>query len=363
MIPIIETIELLKELSQDLFFPALKEWYQQNHRTLPWRQTQDPYLIWLSEIILQQTRVAQGLPYYERFVNRFPTVSDLAVADEDVVLRYWQGLGYYSRARNLHATAQLIHRQYKGVFPTDYSDIIALKGVGQYTAAAICSFAYGLAYAAVDGNLFRILSRYFELATPINTPKGKTLFTGLAQALIPAQEPALFNQAMMDLGALICTPQSPICNQCPLEAGCGAALHLSTAQYPQKLKKVEVKERFLHYLYLHDSQGVYLQQRASQDIWKGLYEFALVEHSSLLTLEQLLQKGLLQDILRQASYSIDDQPYDLTHKLTHQRLYIRIFKIEIHNGSPLSSLIKVPHEEIDSLPKPRPIVLFLETRT
>ena len=252
------------------FTTTLLKWFQEHGRELPWRQTHDPYAIWLSEIILQQTRIEQGRPYWERFMRRWPTVEALAAASEDEVLREWQGLGYYSRARNLHHAAQQIVEM--GGFPRSLEGIKGLKGVGDYTAAAIGSFAFGLPAAVVDGNVFRVLARHYGISTPINTGEGKREFTALAQELLPPAQAALFNQAMMDFGATQCTPASPACGVCPLQQSCVAFREQRVAELPVKRRTLKVKERHLVYIYLRWQGQTALRRRPAGDIWQGLYE-------------------------------------------------------------------------------------------
>ena len=252
------------------FTTAILEWFREHGRQLPWRATQDAYAVWLSEIILQQTRIEQGRPYWERFMHRWPTVDALAAATEDEVLREWQGLGYYSRARNLHHAARQVVAM--GGFPTTLEGIKGLKGVGDYTAAAIGSIAFGLPAAVVDGNVFRVLSRHYGISTPINTTEGKREFTMLAQQLLPPREASAFNQAMMDFGAIQCTPQSPHCEDCPLQETCVALREGRVEQLPVKRRTLQVKERHLTYIYVRWNGRVALHRRAGGDIWQGLYE-------------------------------------------------------------------------------------------
>jgi A/G-specific adenine glycosylase len=252
------------------FTPALLKWFDAYGRELPWRQTRDPYAVWLSEIILQQTRVEQGRPYWERFMQRWPTAEALARASEDEVLRQWQGLGYYSRARNLHFAAGQIVAM--GGFPQTIEGIRSLKGVGDYTAAAIGSIAFDLPVAVVDGNVYRVLARHFGIDTPINTTEGKKEFTALAQSLLPPKEASRFNQAMMDFGATQCTPQSPRCLLCPLQDGCVALRDGRVGQLPVKLKTLKVKERRLTYIYIRCQGQTAIRRRPAGDIWQGLYE-------------------------------------------------------------------------------------------
>ena len=266
-----------------MFATTLVDWFRKNGRDLPWRQTRDPYAIWLSEIILQQTQVKQGWEYWERFMHRWPTVEALAAATEDEVLREWQGLGYYSRARNLHyAARQIVER---GSFPNTIAEIKQLKGVGDYTAAAIGSIAFGLPAAVVDGNVYRVLSRYFGIDTPINTTEGKKLFAAMAQEQLPPQEASVYNQAIMDFGAIQCTPQSPDCSVCPFMESCDAFRTNRIQELPVKLKTLKIRERHLIYIYIRYKGQTAIHRRGAGDIWQGLWEPWLVddEHFSLLT--------------------------------------------------------------------------------
>lgn len=309
------------------FSRILRGWYRKNGRTLPWRDTQNPYHIWLSEIILQQTRVEQGLPYYERFTAAFPTVQDLANATEDQVLRLWQGLGYYSRARNLHAAARQVRDTFGGRFPADYQSIRSLKGVGDYTAAAIASFAFHLPHAVVDGNVYRFLARFTGDATPIDSTAGKKRFAALAQELLDPAHPAEHNQAIMEFGALHCRPVQPRCETCPFQFACHALIHQQVDHLPVKEKKTAVRERRLHYFFVTDGEKILLRRREGRDIWQGLYEFPLVEvpaEGPAAEPEELLrQLGITGPRSR-----ITGRDHR-THLLTHQRLHAVIYHVEV----------------------------------
>ncbi len=260
------------------FTQHLLDWhYNDNNRTLPWKKEKDPYKIWLSEIILQQTRAEQGMPYYLRFVEQYPDVHALADAPEDEVFRLWQGLGYYNRCRNLIATAREISKQNKGRFPNTFNGIIALKGIGAYTAAAIASFAFNLPYAVVDGNVYRVLARYFGLQLPIDSKEGKAFFQELANNLLNESQPAVYNQAIMDFGALICKPKAPACLECPFKSRCVAYKQQMIELLPVKEKKMTVRERHFTYLILHIGEQLYIRQRQKKDIWQHLYEYYLIE--------------------------------------------------------------------------------------
>lgn len=300
-------------------------------RVLPWRNTNDPYPIWLSEIILQQTRVQQGLPYYESFLKQFPKVSDLARASQDEVLKLWEGLGYYSRARNLHEAAKYIHEELNDVFPGDYKSLLTLKGVGPYTAAAVASFAFGEQIAVVDGNVYRVLARFFGLEMDISSSKAHNYFQNIAQNLLEeGEDPALFNQAIMDFGAMQCTPKNPLCETCPFEAQCVAKADNKINILPVKLSKTKVIDRYFDYIITQDAQQKYLvNQRLSSGIWQNLFEFPLIENAVKLPLETVEE----QIKLEYNSYDIQqlfafDSEYQV-HKLSHQRLYIRFWKLEV----------------------------------
>lgn len=313
-----------------LFSNKLTAWYLQNKRDLPWRQTQDPYAIWLSEIILQQTRVAQGTPYYEAFLNRYPTVSDLAQAPEDEVLRLWQGLGYYSRARNLHFTAKQISEKFNGFFPNSYKELLLLKGVGQYTAAAIASFAFDEQVPVVDGNVFRVLARYFGINSDISTTTTKKEFTTLASSLLAPNQAALFNQAIMDFGATICTPKKPLCDSCVYQNDCVAYQTNQISALPVKLSKTKVSSRYLNYLIYKDPLlQTRIQQRTDKDIWQQLYEFPLIETTELVeesAVEKLIHNQSIPWIPERIT-KINSHP--VIHKLSHRKLHINFWEIEV----------------------------------
>ena len=316
------------------FASILLEWFRENGRELPWRQTRDPYAIWLSEIILQQTQVKQGWEYWERFMHRWPTVEDLAAASEDEVLREWQGLGYYSRARNLHfAAGQIVAL---GHFPDTLEEIKQLKGVGDYTAAAIGSIAFGLPAAVVDGNVYRVLARHYGIDTPINTTEGKKVFAALAQELLPSHEASAYNQAIMDFGAIQCTPQSPHCEHCPLMESCEAFRTGRIAQLPVKLKTLKIHERHLTYIYIRCQGQTAIHRRGPGDIWQGLWEPVLVEaESAIPPTAQLIRKNV-------------------KHVLTHRVLYADFYLLETNDKPEIpSGYIWIPESEIDHYAMPR----------
>lgn len=320
------------------FTVAILEWFRENGRVLPWRETHDPYAIWLSEIILQQTRIEQGKPYWERFMKRWPTVEALAQASEDEVLREWQGLGYYSRARNLHEAAKQIVEM--GGFPKTVEGIKRLKGVGDYTAAAIGSIAFNLPAAVVDGNVYRVLARHYGIETPINTTEGKKEFTALANSLLPANEASAFNQAMMDFGAVQCTPVNPQCTVCPLQETCVALHDGKTASLPVKRKTLKVQERHLIYIYVRHQGKTAIHRRAAGDIWQGLYEPWLTE---------TVPSGAI--LLRQG----------VKHVLTHRILYADFYLWEPTEQPQLpEDYFWIPEADIDQYGVPRLIELLLE---
>ncbi len=340
------------------FSNHLIHWYLQNKRELPWRNSQDPYRIWLSEIILQQTRVAQGLPYFEAFLSRFPTVFDLATASEEQVLKLWQGLGYYSRARNLHQTAKVIVLEHNGQFPKTYSELLSLKGIGTYTAAAIASFAYDEAVPVVDGNVFRVLSRYFDVTTDIASSKAKKEFAELASEVMDRQQPALFNQAIMEFGALQCVPKNPNCLNCVFATSCAALQLKKVATLPVKLKKTKITKRFFNYLIFQDAnQNSLVNQRTAKGIWHNLYEFPLLEtpeHCSEQQVEQLIWErfGPVYSIASVVAFDGSE----VLHKLSHQHIAIRFWQVQVAG--------KLEHglsmEQLKNLPFPIVIYNFIE---
>lgn len=313
------------------FYNILIKWYLQNKRDLPWRKTTNPYQIWLSEIMLQQTRVAQGMPYFFSFTKEFPTVKDLADASEEKVLKLWQGLGYYSRARNLHKTAQYIAYELNGVFPDSYKELLKLKGVGEYTAAAIASFSYNEAVPVVDGNVFRVLSRYFDIETDIALPATKKEFSALAQELMPSDNPAIFNQAIMEFGALQCVPKNPDCDVCVFNDSCAALQKKKVNLLPVKLKKTKVSNRFFNYLILEDVLGnTLIQKRTAKGIWHNLYEFPLLETDHVADFDFVSEKVQHDFFSHYTIIGIEEcSETSIIHKLSHQHLHIQFWKIKI----------------------------------
>ncbi|EAY26968.1 A/G-specific adenine glycosylase [Microscilla marina] len=346
-------------MDKHLFANSILNWYAKNKRDLPWRHTKDPYKIWLSEIILQQTRVKQGLPYYQKFVETYPLVQDLASADEQNVLRLWQGLGYYSRARNLHTAAKFVHHERGGVFPESYQELLKMKGVGDYTASAIASFAYNEKVAVVDGNVFRVLARVFGIDTDIASHKGAKEFGALAKSLLPDEHTDAYNQGIMEFGALQCTPQKPDCMYCPLQTHCVAYAQGKQKELPVKIKKIKVKHRYFHYLlFFYKNNGqtfVAMKQRGSQDIWGGLYDFWLEEQPKLLSAIDLLDViNLPQAQLKKMVIGKESVIYK--HILTHQRIQAKFHHIEVKPAQkdlPMFDKLRFYEvNEVAALPKP-----------
>lgn len=341
-------------MNNKFFAKKVIRWYHYQHRDLPWRHTRDPYYIWLSEVILQQTRIAQGLPYYERFVKTYPTVFDLASAPEQDVIRLWQGLGYYSRARNLHQTAKYIAHELNGKFPETYAELLQLKGIGPYTAAAIASFAYDEAVAVVDGNVYRVLARVFGIETDIGSTQGQKQFAQLANELIPKDQAADYNQAIMEFGAIHCTPISPDCLLCPLQAECQANATGRVNKLPVKLKKTKVRQRFFNYFVIAQNDLIAMRQRTDRDVWQQLYDFYLIETEGLISsLDELPELRSLMPILSQASVSAPKRIY--THILTHQRIQAQFWILQIPDETTLilpENLVFLTPQEIENVPKP-----------
>ena len=308
------------------FSNKLIEWYEQNKRDLPWRQTKDPYKIWLSEIILQQTRVNQGLSYYRKFIEHYPTVIDLAKAHEDEVLKLWQGLGYYSRARNLHFTAKEITNNLKGKFPSEYGEIIKLKGVGKYTAAAILSFSNNQAHAVIDGNVYRVLSRIFGIEDFIDKPKGQKVFNELAQELLNKKKSAIHNQAIMEFGAVHCKPNLPLCDNCCFQSNCYAYNSNEITNLPKKEKQTKQRNRFFNYLVISDDKNIILNKRGKKDIWIGLFDFPLIETTTSV--------DDLQDLFPEEYQWLNNRKYvisksdEYVHQLSHQKIHATFWKIK-----------------------------------
>lgn len=317
---------------EEWFSSRLTKWYALNKRDLPWREHKNPYKIWLSEIILQQTQVSQGLSYYIKFTEKYPFVKNLAKAPEDEVLRLWQGLGYYSRARNLHASAKVILEKYKGKFPDTYDEIKALKGIGDYTAAAIASFAYDLPYAVVDGNVYRVLSRVFGIKTSIDSPLAKKEFQELANQLLDKKTPATYNQAIMEFGSQFCKPVKPDCQSCIFKNKCYAFLTGNVENLPVKLKKTKIRNRYFNYVVISDKQqNILIHKRPKGDIWQGLYEFPLIESKNSILEEIFLKSKEFKSTVK-SNFELIHVSKEYKHVLSHQHLYARFYVIKLKGG-------------------------------
>lgn len=346
----------------DFIHDTLINWFAENRRDLPWRHNPTPYQVWLSEIILQQTRVNQGWDYYLRFVEKCPTVNDLANATEEEVLKMWQGLGYYSRARNLHQCAKQIVEQYGGQFPADFEKLKQLKGIGDYTAAAIASIAFDLPHAVVDGNVYRVLSRLFDIDTPININEGQTVFAKIADDLLNRKQPGLHNQAMMEFGALQCTPKNPNCLLCPLQAQCLAFANQTVMQRPVKLQKLKITTRYFNYLVFRIEGNVYLHKRSGNDIWKNLYDFPCIESENPMTVEEVIASEKFQQLIENKSFTIIKTSPTFTHKLTHRTIIAQFIEIKLEEKLlriETKELFLTPETDLGNFPIPRLIDLYL----
>lgn len=337
----------------------LLDWYAREGRDLPWRRTRDPYRIWLSEVILQQTRVAQGTEYYLRFTERFPDVASLAAAPEDEVLKLWQGLGYYSRARNLHAAARQVVERFGGRFPVALEEVRSLRGVGDYTAAAICSAAYDAPCAVVDGNVYRVLARLFDLDAPIDSTAGKRAFAELAQSQLDTAHPGRYNQAIMDFGALRCTPSSPRCEACPLAGRCLALAAGTVAARPVKQGKTRVRDRWFNYLHVSSGDRTLLRRREGRDIWQGLYEFPLIETEGPAELPELVRLPQFRELLGDAPWHLVRSIPLPKHQLSHQTLHAVVHRIETPSLMPAAAAMAVPTAALGDYAVPRLIDRYL----
>jgi A/G-specific adenine glycosylase len=339
------------------FSQKLINWYNQNKRDLPWRKTKNPYFVWLSEIMLQQTRVAQGLSYYLKFTETFPTVFDLAKADEETVLKLWQGLGYYSRARNLHFTSKYIANDLDGKFPNTYEEIKKLKGIGDYTASAIASICFNEPTAVVDGNVYRVLARYYGIDTPINSSKGIKEFKQLAQEILDKEHSGTFNQAIMDFGAIQCKPKKPLCLFCPFSESCVALQKGKVEVLPVKEKKIKVRKRYFNYLVVKTKNDkTILNLRQGKGIWQGLYEFPVVETTTSINYTELLASKDFQELFSEPTQISLFNEKEIVHKLSHQHLYTKFWIVETNQTTANSIL----WEEIFNYPVPVLIANFLE---
>ena len=338
----------------------LLDWYAREGRDLPWRRTRDPYRIWLSEVILQQTRVAQGTEYYLRFTERFPDVASLAAAPEDEVLKLWQGLGYYSRARNLHAAARQVVERFGGRFPVALEEVRSLRGVGDYTAAAICSAAYDAPCAVVDGNVYRVLARLFDLDAPIDSTAGKRAFAELAQLQLDTAHAGRYNQAIMDFGALRCIPSSPRCEACPLAGRCLALAAGTVAARPVKQSKTKVRDRWFNYLHISSGDRTLLRRRERRDIWQGLYEFPLIESEGPAELPELVRLPQFRELLGDAPWHLVRSIPLPKHQLSHQTLHAVVHRIETLSLTPAAAAMAVPTVALGDYAVPRLIDRYLD---
>ena len=350
------------ELKEDEkhFVKNLIKWNKNdNKRVMPWKGEKDPYKIWLSEIILQQTRVDQGLNYYHRFIVEFPTVKDLAQATETTVFKLWEGLGYYTRCKNLIATAKYIQDELNGVFPNEYDKILSLKGIGPYTAAAIASFAYNLPYAVVDGNVYRVLARYFGIFTPTDSTAGKKKYNELANRLLDKNNPAAYNQALMDFGAIICKPQIPLCASCIMNKNCSAFLNNTVQQLPVKEKQIKKKTRWFYYLIVNYEGKVYIRKRGAKDIWENLYEFILIETDESMLFEHLPQ---VKEIFGTTKFEVENISALSKQLLTHQTINGQFIGINIKNPISINGFEAVDYEALQKLPFPKLISNYLKDK-
>lgn len=342
------------------FLQNLYYWFSHNKRDLPWRTTKDPYKIWISEIILQQTRVDQGKAYYLKFIQHFPTVADLAMSPEDEVLKLWQGLGYYSRARNLHYTARYIQNELNGKFPKNYTELLQLKGIGPYTAAAVASIAFNLRHAAVDGNIYRVLARYFGIHTPIDTGKGQKDFYELANKLLPEKNIGYHNQALMEFGAIQCVPKSPDCSKCPVAENCYALNNGLADKLPVKTKLKKQRNRYFYYYFIDAGDYTYLEKRTRKDIWQNLFQFPLTEAKRNLTDKQILNSDKLR-LFKKCDATIKNISAAKKHILTHQVIFARLIHIKINNRNCLNGdFFQVNKKDISTFAVPRLMEKFIQ---
>ncbi len=332
-------------------------WYTENKRCLPWRETKDPYKIWISEVILQQTRVIQGLGYYERFIEAYPTIIELASSSENKILKLWQGLGYYNRARNLHHTAKFIVDNYDGVFPNKFEEILRLKGIGIYTASAISSFAFNLPYAVVDGNVVRFLSRLFALKENFYSPRGQKIFQKKANDLLDKKKPEIYNQAIMDFGAIQCITNLPVCSKCIFMNNCLAYKKNKVYDYPLKKQRKKIKIRYIHYFLVFDEDLIFVKKR-NKGIWKGLFDFPMLEFNKRVSEKIVLKSIYLKNTFKQKKFDIDFISDEILHILSHQKLYVRFWHINLKLHK-LKNFKKISYNEISKIPLPRLIDKYI----
>jgi len=334
----------------------LLNWYKEHKRDLPWRETTEAYTIWISEVILQQTRIAQGKDYFLRFMHRFPNVQLLAGAEEEEVLKLWQGLGYYSRARNMHAAAKQIMRQFDGIFPNSYSDILSLRGVGAYTAAAISSIAFNEPRAVVDGNVERVIARLFAIESSIHTSQGKKSIAAIAQSLMAEEAPGSYNQALMDFGSMVCTPAQPKCSDCLLQDYCAAYGANRVTDFPVNNRKVTIKKRYFHYFHIVQGNSTYLQKREGSDIWKNMYELPLIETLAATDFMQLEQTNEFRLLFSGIPSLTIDHRLVLKHQLTHQLIHTNFYRVIIPDNCPFTTpcnAIRIEKEQLSDYPVSR----------
>ncbi|MBP7679916.1 MAG: A/G-specific adenine glycosylase [Saprospiraceae bacterium] len=342
------------------FQEKLLAWYDATPRPMPWKETNNPYHIWLSEIILQQTRVAQGLPYYLRFVEKYPTINALADAPEEEVFKLWEGLGYYSRARNLHATAKFIAYTLNGNFPDTFAALLSLQGVGHYTAAAIASFAYNLPHAVIDGNVYRVLSRILGSATPIDSAEGKKYFAATAQALLNLSQPARYNQAIMNFGALHCVPQNPHCSSCPFQEICVGFQNNCVGSLPVRQKKIAINTRYFYYYIIQDANNdILIQRRNGNDIWRGLYEFPMEEVTDVSNVEND-KKNITLPCLQSIPFRVLRVSKPYRQQLTHQKIIAIFMEIQINTTHTTDSFLVIPQKDLSKYALPRIIDLYIK---
>lgn len=341
------------------FSAQIISWYKQHKRDLPWRGIKDPYKIWLSEIILQQTRIEQGTPYYNRFIEQYPSIQNLAKAQEEEVLKLWQGLGYYSRARNLYFAAKQVMQEFDGKFPSTHKDIMSLKGVGEYTAAAIASFAYDLPHAVVDGNVYRLLARYFGIHTPINSTEGKKIFFSLANELLDKQSASDYNQGIMEFGSQQCKPVNPDCNICPLQESCVAHQEQSVTELPVKLKTIKQKKIYFDYFFIEYQGNTYLKKRSNKGIWQNLYDFPLIEKEKKTNEKEILAEA--QKLLA-IPFKAFSKFKEYKHILSHRTIFARFWSVKTLVEPTLKNTQKIQLEDLEQYPIPRLIELFLQDK-
>jgi A/G-specific adenine glycosylase len=341
------------------FADEIIQWYTLNKRDLPWRHTTDAYIIWLSEIILQQTRVEQGMPYFNRFLEQYPDVKSFAAAGEDEILKLWQGLGYYSRGRNMLKTARQVNEEFNSKFPKQYDQLIKLKGIGEYTAAAISSFSANEVKAVVDGNVYRVLARFFGIDEPINSTQGKKTFQKLADDVLNQQQPGLHNQAMMEFGAMLCKPKNPACGICPVRTGCYAFINNATTHLPVKLNKLKIRERYFNYFLIIKDDKILLNKRGENDIWANMYDLPMIETEKLLQPEIIiLQPEALNNFGK--DIVIEDISPVYKHILTHQRLYVRFIKIKTESVDLEPKWFFSDVEDLKKFAFPKIIFIFIK---